>query len=266
MPIQKYSTRLLALSDDQLQGLDAMTVLDLGTVDNAFARGGNRLCFIDPRDSRHCIKVARQDRTPEIKKSLKKFPANLKPLRAFDDNDEEFRVYQHIERQIGDEAFQLIPRCYGFVESNFGRGLCSEIIKDSDSRISLTLKHYVWELGLTAELQDALDSFQQQWQSLGMPSRNLLLHNIVVQQVDAGIERLVVIDGLGWPDILPLGYYFRSIARRKATRKASRLGNMLDKLIATRNSGGDWGYHGWLTDKQRTADSDADSSPDKEHY
>lgn len=229
-----------------------LTVLDLGTVDHAFARGGNRLCFIDPRDSRHCIKVARDDRTPAIKKSLKKFPANLKPLRAFDDNDEEFRVYQHIARQIGNDAFQLIPRCYGFVASNFGRGLCSEIIKDSDGLVSLTLKHYVWEFGLTDELQGALDRFRQQWQALGMPSRNLLLHNIVVQQIDERIERLVVIDGLGWPDIIPLGYYFRGIARRKASRKVNRLGAMIDKLIATKNNGGDWGYHGWLTDEQRT--------------
>ncbi len=229
-------------------------ILQLGPEDNAFARGGNRLCFVDPRNSDNCIKVARTDRTPAIKKSEKKFPASLKPLKFFDDNEEEFRVYQRIDQQIGKEAYALIPRCYGFVETDWERGLCSEIIKDDDGKISLTLKQYLWQFGYTEELKVKVDSFKQQWQSLGMPSRNLLLHNIVVQQKEEKIQRLVVIDGLGWPDIIPLGYYSNLMAKRKAARKASRLDATINRLLDIKRNQGDWGYHGWMDDDKRTID------------
>ncbi|MFA7553093.1 MAG: YrbL family protein [Spongiibacteraceae bacterium] len=222
---------------------------------DAFARGGNRLCFVDPRDSNNCIKVARPDRAPAIKKNEKSFPASLKPLSAFDDNAEEFRVYTHIKRQIGDAAFELIPRCTGFVETNFGRGLGSEIIKDDDGKISLTLKQYLWLFGETDDLKEALTVFKQRWQLLGMPSRNLLLHNIVVQQAKGKIQRLVVIDGLGWPDVLPIAYYCRAVAQRKAKRKAARLADAIAALLAKKQQGGDWGYHGWMDDNKRKTGS-----------
>ena len=232
-----------------------MTELYFESEEHAFARGGNRVCFIDPRNKNHCVKVARKDRTAAIKKSEKAFPASLRPESSFDDNQEEYDVYQRIDRQIGAEAYQLIPRCFGFVETNLGRGLCSEIIKDSDEKISLTLKQYVWQSGLTDELKDVVKDFQLKWQSLGMPSRNLLLHNIVVQQKDNTIERLVVIDGLGWPDLIPFGYYFRSVAIKKATRKASRLTSAIDRLLDIKKQKGEWGYHGWMDDEQRIIDS-----------
>lgn len=230
-----------------------MTELYFESEEQAFARGGNRVCFVDPRNNNHCVKVARQDRTAAIKKSEKKFPASLKPASSFDDNQEEHDVYQRIDRQIGVDAYQLIPRCFGFVETNLGRGLCSEIIKDTDEKISLTLKQYVWQSGLTDELKAAVKEFQSKWQSLGMPSRNLLLHNIVVQQKDSNIERLVVIDGLGWPDLVPFGYYFRSVARKKAARKASRLPAAINRLLKTKQQDGEWGYHGWMDDANRKA-------------
>jgi hypothetical protein len=229
-----------------------MTELHFESEKSAFARGGNRVCFIDPRNHQHCIKVARADRAPAIKKSEKRFPASLKPLHSFDDNYEEFRVYQQIQSQIGDNAYQFIPRCFGFVETNLGPGLCSEIITDDDGKISLTLKQYLWQKGFTDELQVVVEKFQQQWGALGMPSRNLLLHNIVVQQRQDKIVRLVVIDGLGWPDLIPFGYFFPLIAKRKARRKAARLTEKIEELLEKQRSGGDWGYHGWMEDVQRT--------------
>lgn len=228
-----------------------MTILQFESEQSAFARGGNRVCFVDPRNEQHCIKVARSDRLPAIKKAEKTFPGSLKPLHCFDDNEEEFRVYQHIQRQIGDSAYELIPRCFGFVETSLGRGLCSEMITDDDGKISLSLKQYIWQQGLNEQLQVALVAFRQRWQTLGMPSRNLLLHNIVVQQRSAHIERLVVIDGLGWPDLIPFGYWFPSIAKRKAAKKVARLSNKIDELLQIQRDGGDWGFHGWMDESQR---------------
>ncbi|MCE2028484.1 YrbL family protein [Sessilibacter corallicola] len=226
-------------------------MINLGTESQAFARGGNRLCFFDPSDSKRCIKVLRPDRDPLTKRAQRGFPRNLKPLRYFDDNREEFLVYQQIEKSVGESAFELIPRGFGFVDTNYGRGLVSEIITDSDDKISISLKQYVWTQGITDELNSALDRFKRRWSELGMPSRNLLLHNIVVQQDGGVIKRLVVIDGLGWSDLFPLAYWIPSIARKKAKRKVGRLPESINELIEKKTLGKDWGYHGWLDDSKR---------------
>ncbi|MFT7414251.1 MAG: hypothetical protein ACI9FO_000910 [Methylophagaceae bacterium] len=230
-------------------------MIEFTSLESAFSSGGNRLCFVDPNDELRCIKIARPEREPQKKRAEKSFPGNLRPLSYFDENISDLSVYRHIDKSIGSNAYKLMPKCYGDVETNFGRGLAFELIKDTDGQISITLKQYVWLYGLTESLKPALNTFLTLWQSLGMPSRNLLLHNIVVQQDiskgESTIIRLVVIDGLGWPDILPLAYYFPPLARYKACRKAARLQDAIDRLIKKQATGGDWGLRGWMDNEQR---------------
>ena len=225
----------------------------LGPEENAFARGGNRLCFVDPRNPDRCIKVPRKDKTPLLKRASKGLFAKLKPLSAFDDNHEEYQVFQRIEKHIGQQAFTLLPHCYGYVETEYGPGLCLELIRDDDGRVSISLKQYIWQNGYTDEMKAVIRRFEKRWAELGVPSRNLLHHNIVVQQRKNQVERLVVIDGLGWPDFIPLAYYFRPLARRKAKRKVKRLSTALYRLLEVKASTGEWGYHGWLEEKERWA-------------
>lgn len=230
-------------------------MIEFPSLESAFSSGGNRLCFVDPNDDQSCIKIARPERSPAQKRAEKPFPGNLRRLAYFDENISDISVYKHIDTVIGLEAYRLLPKCYGYVETNFGRGLAFELIRDTDGQISITLKQYVWQHGLTDSLKLALDSFLTLWQLLGMPSRNLLLHNIVVQQDNnadkASITRLLVVDGLGWPDIVPLAYYIRPLARYKARRKSFRLYTAIDKLIQKQAANGDWGLRGWMDDEQR---------------
>jgi len=228
-----------------------MNSVTLGSLEKAFSRGGNRLCFVDPRDPCRCIKIARSDKTPELKRQEKSFPKNLKPLQAFDDNYGEYAVFSRIEKTIGDEAFELIPRCYGFVETDFGDGLCVEMIRDDDGAISLSLKQYLWLYGKEPKLNKLLQQFSKRWQQLGIPSRNLLLHNMLVQQKAGEPHRLMVIDGLGWPDMLPLAYYSKAFACYKAGRRLQKLELAIAALLAKKNNGQDYGVHGWLSEEQR---------------
>jgi hypothetical protein len=230
-------------------------MIEFTSLESAFSSGGNRLCFVDPNDQLRCIKIARPERAPEKKRAEKSFPGNLRPLSYFDENISDLAVYKRIDKLVGSKAYELMPKCYGYVETNFGPGLAFEMIKDTDGQISMTLKQYVWLYGLTDQLAASLDSFLALWQSLGMPSRNLLLHNIVVQQDNnkavPTIMRLVVIDGLGWPDIVPIAYYFAPLARYKAGRKAARIHHAVERLINKQATGGEWGLRGWMNDEQR---------------
>lgn len=228
-------------------------VVDLGAEEAAFTRGGNRLVFVDPRNAGRCIKVLRPDRLPGTKRREKGFPKNLKPLSAFDDNLQEIRVYERILRSLGEQAFDAIPRTHGLVDTNFGQGLCCDLVRDDDGRISLSLKQYLWQHGRSAQLDATLRRFSARWCRLGVPSRNLLLHNMVIQCGGPRPQRLLVIDGLGWPDLLPLAWYWPALARRKAARRIVLLYQAVDALLERRDAEQDFGFHGWLEDGQRRA-------------
>jgi len=239
-------------------------LVKLHSVSNAFTQGGNRLCFSHPEDSSKCIKVVRPDRTPELRRKQKKFPKNLKPLSRFDENRNELLEVERIERVIGEEAFELIPRYFGMIATDLGEGLCSEMIRDYDGKVSISIKQYLWVNGFSESLEKAFGSFSISWAALGMPSRDLLLHNIVVQKVldsqrNLVIYRLVVIDGLGWSGLPLLTYALKPLAKYRAQKKIKKLEMAINKLISNKESGSDWGYHGWLNEEQRVSGNNNDS-------
>lgn len=229
----------------------AEELIELGGETEAFARGGNRLCFVDPRSPDRCIKTLRADRLPAAKRASAPWFKRLKPLSSFDDNHQEARVFRAIERRIGPAAFELIPRLHGFIATNLGPGLCCDLIRDADGRIAMSLKQYLWQRGRDASLERALSSFGERWRALGMPSRRLLLHNIVVQGRGANAERLYVIDGLGWPDLLPLANLLPALARRRASQRLADLDHAADALLEKQATQRDYGIHGWLDEEHR---------------
>lgn len=197
-----------------------------------FAQGGNRLCFVHPEDAGRCVKVRRPDFSLAQLRRSKGFPKNLRPLSSFDDNREEWRVIQQIRQQLGDGAFEHIYRCYGFVETDLGDGLVCELIRDPTGPISLSLKQYLWEFGLTDSCQAALDRFRAFWLEHRVPSRNLIPHNLVVQQAaDGTVRRLVAIDGLGSPNLVPWHWLPAGAQRAKVADRLAHLdGKIRDAL------------------------------------
>lgn len=232
-------------------------ILQLSTL-TPFARGGNRLCFVHPAHADRVIKVRRPDFTLEDLRRKKGFPKNLRPLSSFDDNREEFAVMQDITTRLGEPAFALVSRCYGFEDTDMGRGLVSELIRDDDNRISRTLKQHIWDHGYDTELQAAVQRFGAAWAALGVPSRDLLVHNLVVQcKADGHIRRLVAIDGLGSASILPDRWLPRRIWLARAARKVANLHERIDTLLVARARNEFPGTHGLLIHDGRTPSSTA---------
>lgn len=227
-----------------------------------FARGGNRLCFVHPLHADRCVKVRRPDRPLEQLRSQKGFPKNLKPLSSFDDNLEEFQVMEKLRNRYGDPIFKLVSQCYGFEETDLGRGITSELIRDSNGPISHTLKQYLWDHGYTTPCQRVVETFCQQWIALAVPSRDLILHNIVVQCDELGNPlRLVIIDGLGTPNLLPDWLQPLAYRRKKARRKVLNLQQRIEELLSQRGADSFPGYHGQLF--HNGMDNHANSSGDK---
>ncbi len=221
-----------------------------------FASGGNRLCFVNPDNAEQCIKVPRPGFSAAEKRRRKGLPKSLKPLSSFDDNLQEFRQLNAIHRRLGSEVRALVPRCYGLVPTDLGRGIVTDLVTDADGRISISLKQYLWENGLDTALQSGLEDFRRRWLALAVPSRDLLLHNLVVKQTLAGTLQLLVIDGLGWSDLLPMAALFDALARRKVQRKLSNLDTRIEALLTAKREGAPWGYHGYLAPDARRPDND----------
>ncbi len=197
-----------------------------------FAQGGNRLCFVHPEDPSLCVKVRRPDFTLEDLRRKKGFPRNLRPLSSFDDNLEELRVVQHLAERCGEIVFRHVYRCEGFIDTDLGKGLVTELVRDEDSKISLSLKQYIWEYGYTAACQTAVEELTSFWQKYLIPSRDLLTHNVLVQRsADGGIIRLVVIDGLGSPHIMPFEIFPEFYKRQYVAKKVRRFYGRINEFV-----------------------------------
>lgn len=203
-----------------------------------FARGGNRLCFVHPQLPDRVIKVRRPQWTLEDLRRKKGFPRNLRPLSSFDESRTEFRLMQHLDARIGERLYRVVSRNHGFVETDMGRGLCSELIRNADGRVARSLMQYIWENGITPTLADVLARFEADWIPLPIPTRDMLLHNVVAPCDEQGkIVRLVVIDGLGSSGLFPYAWLPAALKRRRARRKFERFKGLMRELEETRKTG-----------------------------
>jgi hypothetical protein len=216
-----------------------------------FAAGGNRWCYVDPDDASRCIKVRRPDFSIEARRASKGFPKNLKPLSSFDDNLDEFTVMENLARHYDNDVFKHISRCYGFVDTDMGKGLCSELIRDSSGEVSVSLKQYLWENDYDTACRAAVDDLCEHWLQFRVPSRDLILHNLVVQRDvtlsgQLAISRLVVIDGVGSAGLVPGHRMPGFMQLKKAQRKVVNLHQRIDELLSDRAQGKGPGMHGFL--------------------
>lgn len=188
------------------------------SLDDFFAAGGNRCCFAHPSNPGLCIKVNRVDRSPAFKKAKAPIYKKLRSLDAFDENREELRVLEELARIATDQTGRLFPKCYGWVDTPFNPGLLLTLFRDGDGAISSTLEMELIENGITTQLNDAIEIFKREWRDAAIPSRQLLLHNIIIKK-NEDQWRLAVIDGLGSGEALPLTKWFSNVRRNQIERR-----------------------------------------------
>lgn len=168
------------------------------------ASGGTRDVYHYPLKSDRCIKI-------QQKKG------------DFNRNEKEF--------YLGAAKNSIIPLFFGEVNTNYGRGIVVEIIRDFDHSISLSLLDYIKKGGITKKHARAII------EKIGLIliKNKLLLHdaglqNILLKKDKNGNFSPVVIDGLGekhrtFNYLLRL--WFPALRLIKTRKKLSRL---LEKL------------------------------------
>jgi len=185
-----------------------------------FARGGRRICFIHPDDSSRCVKILGLAGDPAQRRKRSVWYKKLRPLSSFDDNLRELESFHMLERH-DESVWDHFPRCYGIHPTSRGDGIVTELIRDEDDGIPKTVRQYVATHGRTEEFRRALDVFFDLLLTQRVVTRDILDHNVVVQVRSEGL-RVVMIDGFGSSDAIPVTRWFSWIARLKVSRKISR--------------------------------------------
>lgn len=185
-----------------------------------FSQGGRRCCFHLPDDPTRCIKTLSEAGDPSARKREAIWYKKLRPASHFDDNLRERVAFKQLE-SYGDAVWTHFPKCYGMQETNRGRGIVMDLICDQDGSISKTVRQYIQEQGITSELRGAVDEFFDFLLTNRIVTRDILDHNLVVSN-SAGSLRLVMIDGFGCSEWIPVSVWLPWIGQRKVCRKIDR--------------------------------------------
>ncbi|MGJ8653976.1 MAG: YrbL family protein [Opitutaceae bacterium] len=192
-----------------------------------FSKGGNRLCFVSPKDSNVCLKVHQADRSPELRRQRKSFPANLRPVAFFDENQQEYASLKRHFDAFPAAICRHLPKTYGMVDTDLGTAHAMELIRDEDGLISLTLELYVWNNGIDERIAKALENFKTDWMTAPPRSRDILPHNLVVRQT-AETANIIIIDGYGRK---PKSSLLGVASKQKTQDRFDKLDQRLNEVI-----------------------------------
>ena len=183
-----------------------------------FAVGGNRRCYVHPENNYRCLKVTIQNQSKKAKQDApwyKKFRNES----TFDDNIREQKAYaQRALKKDNPEKWKHLARWHGMVETSLGLASETDLIRDNQNNIAITLEKYLFTYGMTNEIQKAIEEFEKWLRSSLILTKNIIPHNIVLGYEDGKIV-LKIIDGLGSKSYLPLTHISDMFARRYVERR-----------------------------------------------
>jgi len=123
-------------------------------------------------------------------------------------------------------SWEMLPRSYGFIETNLGPGAVFDLVRDYDDGVAKTMEHYLEDTERTAahsvRLQYAMQDLKRYLLEQRIITMTLKPKNILFQRVTPDTGRLIIVDNIGNSDLFPLGNYSRFFACRKILRKWQR--------------------------------------------
>ena len=182
--------------------------------------GGTRYCFQHPEHRDRCIKVLRPDRTGEARKLLRRDIKRWLPARFLDDQRKEIKAYSELLTQASERLWRYVPRYHGTVDTDMGIGIVTQLMRNTDGSWPVNLEAILPQ-GLDEPLAAGIEEFLLAVSELRILTRDLLAHNIIAVKEPAGY-RVMIVDGIGNSELIPLSSWFDGFAARKTARKIQR--------------------------------------------
>ena len=183
-----------------------------------FTIGGTRQCYIHPDHPDRCVKVLRPDRTPEVRRSQASFFGRLLPLRSYDDQWKEVKAYLGIDQTNAEAIWEHVPEFFGTIETDLGVGVCTRLFRNYDGHLPDMLEP-IARRPMSEPVIEAIQEFQGWLRATLFLTRHLLPHNLIVVYESENKAKLVLVDGIGNAEFIPLSSWFRYLAKRKVERK-----------------------------------------------
>ena len=204
---------------------------------SAFAKGGNRRCYVSPINPKRCLKVLHENLLDKLKENSAWYK-RLGKNAGLDDNLRERDAYNQraISSPINSSIWNHLAKWYGMIETNLGPASETELILN-DGQIAETLEAYLFRKGLTPEIQEALKTFETWLRTHLVLTKNIIPHNVVIKKENSSLT-LVIIDGLGCKSFIPLPKYSRFFARIYVERRIKLMWSRIHWDLGGRI--GDW--------------------------
>ena len=198
-----------------------------------FGIGGRRACYVHPHEPRFCIKVLRQDndRTVRIKKSASWIPARLR--REYDNNQDERDTLNVLQKKVGPQLREHFPWCHGEIDTDLGRGLVLDLVRDYDGRISYSLREHITRGLSLEEVRPAFERFGDFLIKHRILTRAILDHNIVIKSIDKIRWQCYLIDGVGENAWISLKGWIPTLARKAVKKKLNQAWTRFDSFAST---------------------------------
>jgi len=107
----------------------------------------------------------------------------------------------------------------------------SRVFRNHDGKFPQTLEDLLPIEGITDALRDAIQEFKQWLRTDLFLSRHLLPHNIIVVKLTDTSYRLVIVDGIGNSEMIPISSWFKFFARNKIERKIRYFDFRINELL-----------------------------------
>ncbi len=174
-------------------------------------QGRERACYVHPEDPTRAIKIP----TGEISKQTRR----------------EIAFYERLQRRGFPDGAPL-PRYYGQCDTNLGRGIVVDLIRDYDGQISRQLNALLADGIPIEEFESYLIELKQALlEHLIIFNHDLTIGALLFQRRSFSEGRLVVIDGLGDTVVVDWPNRFPWLVRRKIERRWERF---IERMYRTR--------------------------------
>jgi hypothetical protein len=145
----------------------------------------------------------------------------------------EFGEYLRVRAKIPSGPIPIV-RVFGVVETDIGTGLVVERISARDGGLAPSLKTHVRKHGFDPELERSLYALRDALIRLDIVAGDINTNNIVVGSDEAGVPRLVVVDGIGDKTFLPINSLSSWMNRLSHQRRFDRVIRRLWELDSER--------------------------------
>ncbi|UZJ37304.1 YrbL family protein [Prosthecochloris sp. SCSIO W1103] len=165
-------------------------------------KGSKRICYIHPHDETKCIKLDLDRRHRHTAK--------------------EIRYYKRYSRQ--GILVDMIAPYHGRMKTNSGVGYVFGLARDFDGKISRSVTYYLKtseDEKLLNDLFTGMACLKEYMIRHGITVTLLEAHNMVFQISHHGNGKVILIDGIGNNQLLPMSFFLNSHARKVVRRKWS---------------------------------------------